>query len=103
MSQTKSNPSTTQTIPNKHILKTSTCEALSCNGTINYELSLDSKKALRIRITSNTGGGYFSDELIAMAEIEGILFSLAGDERLMSQSLGHPFSQPDTEYLVIHS
>jgi len=87
MPETKTNPSTSQTIPNKHILKTSSCEALSGNGTIGYELSLDNKKALHIRITSNTGGGYFSDELIAMAAIENILFSLADDERLASTAL----------------
>jgi len=87
MPEVKSNPSTTQTIPNKLILKTSTCQALSGNGTIGYELSLDNKKALHIRITSNSGGGYFSDELIAMAEIEDILFSLAHNERLTSTAL----------------
>jgi len=87
MSQTKTNPDVTQTIPNKHILKASSCSALSGNGTIGYELSLDNKKALHIRITSNTGGGYFSNELIAMNEIEVILFSLADDERLTSTAL----------------
>jgi len=87
MPEVKSNPSTTQAIPNKLILKTSTCQALSGNGTIGYELSLDNKKALHIRITSNSGGGYFSDELIAMAEIEDILFSLAHNERLTSTAL----------------
>jgi len=84
MPETKSNPSTTQTNPNKHILKTSTCEALSGNGTIGYELSLDNNKALHIHITSNTGGGYFSNESIALTDIEGILFSLTDDERLAS-------------------
>jgi len=87
MPQTKTNPSTTQTNPNKLILKASTCEALSGNGTIGYELSLDNKKALHIRVTSNTGGGYFSDELIAIAEVEDILFSLTDDERLTSTAL----------------
>jgi len=84
MPETKSNPGTTQTIPNKHVLKTSTCQALSGNGTIGYELSLDNKKALHIRVTSNSGGGYFSNESIPMSEVEGILFSLAHNERLTS-------------------
>jgi len=84
MPETKTNPSATQTITNKHSLKTSSCSALSGNGTIGYELSLDSKKALHIRIMSNTGGGHFSDESIALTDIEGILFSLADDERLAS-------------------
>jgi len=87
MPETKFNPSVTQTISNKHILKTSTCQALSGNGTIGYELSLDNKKALHIRVTSNSGGGYFSNELIPMTEIEDILFSLTDDARLTSTSL----------------
>jgi len=84
MPETKTNPSITQTIPNRHILKTPSCLALSGNGTIGYELSLDDKKSLHIRIMSNTGGGYFSNESIALTDIEGILFSLADDERLAS-------------------
>jgi len=87
MPETKINPRATQAIPNRHILKTSTCEALSGNGTIGYELILDNKKALHIRITSNSGGGYFSSELVPMSGIEGILFSLADDERLTSTAL----------------
>jgi len=87
MSQTKTNPSTTQTNPNKLILKTSSCDALSGNGTIGYELSLDSKKSLHIRITSNSGGGYFSNESIALTDIEGILFSQADTSRLTSTAL----------------
>ena len=87
MPETKSNPSTTQTIPNKHILKTSSCEALSGNGAIGYELSLDNKKALHIRITSNTGGGYFSAEPIAISEIEQILLSQPDPSRLTSVAL----------------
>jgi len=87
MPETKTNPSATQAIPNRHILKTSSCLALSGNGMIGYELSLDNKKSLYIRITSNTGGGYFSDESIALTDIEGILFLLADDERLASTAL----------------
>jgi len=70
-----------------HIIKTSSCQALSGNGEIGYELSLDNKKALHIRITSNTGGGYFSDESIAMTGIEHILLSQPDPSRLTSVAL----------------
>jgi len=70
-----------------HIIKTSSCRALSGNGEISYELSLDNKKALHILITSNTGGGFFNDELIAMADIEHILFSQTAPSRLTSVAL----------------
>ena len=46
--------------PNR-IIKTSSCQALSGNGEIGYEFSLDNKKTLHIRITSNSGGGFFSN------------------------------------------
>jgi hypothetical protein len=71
----------------KYILRTSSCQALSGNGEIGYELSLDNKKALHIRITSNTGGGYFSDESISMTDIEQILFSQPDPSRLTSVAL----------------
>lgn len=71
----------------KHILRTSSCQALSGNGEIGYEFSLDNKKALHIRITSNTGSGFFSNESIAMADIEHILFSQPDPSRLTSVAL----------------
>jgi hypothetical protein len=70
--------------PNFKTLKLSTCNALSGNGEIGYEFSLDNKKSLHIRITSNSGGGYFSDESIPMTEIERILFSQPDPSRLTS-------------------
>ena len=70
-----------------HIIKTSSCRALSSNGEIGYEFSLDNKKALHIRITSNTGGGFFSDESTSIANIERILFSQPDPSRLTSVAL----------------
>jgi len=87
MSQTKTNPGTTQTITNKHILKTSTCKALAGCGTIGYELSLDSKKALHIRITSNSAGGFFSDERVSLSDIREAFKSSAGDGRISASML----------------
>jgi len=87
MPQTKTNPSVTQTITNSHIIKPSICQPLSGKGEIGYTFSLDSEKSLHIRITSNSGGGYFSNESIALTCIEGVLFSQADTARLTSVAL----------------
>ena len=78
------NPTSVNSI---HLIKVSSCKALSGNGEIGYEFSLDNKKVLHIRITSNNGGGFFSDESISMSEIEHILFSQPGTSRLTSVAL----------------
>ena len=92
MSKSQGNSSTTNKPdslgPNpRPILKTSFCRALSSKSEIGYELSLDEKKAFYIRLTSNSGGGYFSDESISLAEIERILFSQTDPSRLTSVAL----------------
>jgi len=52
-------------------MNTSICQPLSNKDEISHPFSLYSEKILHIRITSNSGGGYFSDESIALADIEG--------------------------------
>ncbi|WP_417316067.1 hypothetical protein [Cycloclasticus pugetii] len=78
------NKSDTTALNRKQIIKTSSCKALSGNGEIGYEFSLDNKKSLHIRITSNSGGGFFSDESIPISDIEHILFSQTDPSRLTS-------------------
>ncbi len=87
VSSTKTNEQNTTSLNRTHVLKTSSCKALSGNGELGYELSLDNKKAFHIRITSNSGGGFFSDESISLAEIERILFSQNDPSRLTSVAL----------------
>lgn len=84
---TTSNKTDTPTLNPKQIIKTSSCRALSGNGEIGYEFSLDNKKTLHIRITSNTGGGYFTGEHVALTEIESELFSQPDPSRLTSGAL----------------
>ena len=84
---TKNNKPETLALHPKQVIKISSCKALSGNGEIGYELSLDNKKSLHIRITSNSGGGFFSDESISLAEIEHILLSQLAPSRLTSVAL----------------
>ena len=82
-----SNKPETPSLNPKQTIKLSSCKALSGNGEIGYGLSLDNKKALHIRIKSNSGGGFFSDESIPISEIERILFSEPDPARLTSGAL----------------
>lgn len=87
MQKLNSKPRVTPIDIDKQIVKTSSCKALSGNGEIGYELSLDNKKSLHIRIKSNSGGGFFSDESIPISDIERILFSQTDPSRLTSGAL----------------
>jgi len=86
-----SNKTDTPSLNPKQIIKTSSCSALSGNGEIGYEFSLDNKKSLHIRLKSNSGGGFFSDESIPITEIERILFSQPDPSRLTSVALQQLF------------
>ena len=82
-----SNKTDTPSLNPNQTIKTSSCSALSGNGEICYEFSLDNKKSLHIRLKSNSGGGFFSDESIAMTGIEHILLSQPDPSRLTSVAL----------------
>ena len=59
-------------IDSKHILKTSTCKTLSAKSTLTYQIGSEDDE-LHVRITKNTGGGFFSGEWIPMNDIQSVL------------------------------
>ena len=64
--------SKTEDNPDMKILKTSTCKTLSAKSTLTYQIgSLDDE--IHVRITKNTGGGFYSGEWVAMDDIRAIL------------------------------
>ena len=78
--------SKTEDNPDMKILKTSTCKTLSAKSTLTYQIgSLDDE--IHVRITKNTGGGFYSGEWVAMDDIRAIL-----DE--------HPEGTPVTSFLL---
>jgi hypothetical protein len=87
MRKLNSKPRVTPIDIDKQIVKISSCPALSGNGEIGYEFSLNNKKALHIYITSNSGGGYFTSEQVALTEIESALLSQPDPSRLTSVAL----------------
>ena len=54
------------------ILKIDTCLTLSSKSTLTYHIGHDSDK-IHFRVHANTGGGYFSQEWVALKDIQAVL------------------------------
>ena len=53
-----------------NILKTAVCESISGRSTLTYQLAQNNEKqTYDIRITENTGKGYFSDDWLSLNDI----------------------------------
>jgi hypothetical protein len=59
--------------PDMHILKTSTCKTLSGKSTLTYQIGSTPDSVVHLRITKNTGGGFFSNEWIAYDAVQAAL------------------------------
>jgi hypothetical protein len=55
------------------VLKRSSCRTLSGKSTLHYEIGLDAKQTLLIRVTTCTGGGFFSKEWVSLSAIRSAL------------------------------
>jgi len=47
-------------------LKTATCNSLTGNSTLTYQIGCQSDNSIYLRITGNSGGGFFSNEWISL-------------------------------------
>ena len=84
IAMTKLEDSTNDSI---RVIKKATTKSLSGQSFLNYELALDSKDEIHIRITKNTGGGFYSPENVSLRDIQAVL-----DE--------HPPGTPVTSYML---
>jgi hypothetical protein len=73
------------------ILKTGTCPSLSGKSRLTYEIACSSEAGddLALRVATNTGGGFFSDEWLPLAAVEKIVTGSASKKGLTSTTL-HP-------------
>ena len=56
-----------------HILKTSSCKTITGKSTLTYQIGATPDNAVHIRITKNTGAGFFNDEWIKVEDIKKAL------------------------------
>jgi hypothetical protein len=55
------------------ILKKAQCPTISGKSGLTYHVATDAQKALYLRVASNSGGGFFSQEWVAMKDIQKAL------------------------------
>ena len=69
------------------IIQTSKCQTVSNKSTLTYNVAVDDKDNIFIRIIGNTGGGYFSNEWISLDNITSILSDVPADHTITSINL----------------
>ena len=69
------------------VLKTSSCKTLSGKSTLTYQIGSTPDSTVHLRIAKNTGGGFFSDEWIAMDDIQRVLKDRPKESPVMSHFL----------------
>jgi hypothetical protein len=79
--------------PTKRIIKINQCSTVSSNSTLTYHIGYDEKdSSIYFLIKANTGGGFFNDEWIALADIEKRFLGWPVDNPLTSFALNGLFT-----------
>ena len=68
------------------VLKSATCPSVSGKSKLTYEIGLKDDADPVIRITRNSGGGFFSDEWLPLASIHKVLAGRAAEKGLTSNA-----------------
>ena len=85
IAMTKLDDSTNDSI---RVLKKATCKTLSGKSTLTYHVGADPDDEIHVRITKNVGGGgFFSNEWIAMKDIQAVMEE-------------HPVGTPVTSFIL---
>ncbi len=82
--------------PQFRILKKAQCPTISGKSDLTYNIACDPRKSLYVRVASNSGGGFFSQEWVALKDIQQ---ALRGDSpisaiRLMPLFRGQSVNTP---------
>lgn len=79
--------------PALQIIQTSKCQTISGKSTLTYNIAVDDKNNIFIRIFSNSGGGgYFSIEYIRLDRITAVLSDIPKDRPITSLYLSTLFT-----------
>lgn len=70
--------------PVTRIVKTATCLSLSGKSQLGYQVSVDSEGEIYIRVSSNSGGGYWNPDLVPISSIQQILAKVPSDKPMTS-------------------
>ena len=73
--------------PALKIVSTSKCQTISGKSTLTYNVGVDDEGRSCIRVYSNTGGGFFSNEWISLEHITSVLNDVPVDHPITSMDL----------------
>jgi hypothetical protein len=73
--------------PTITIIKKATCKSLAGNSTLTYEVGKNDKDVIQLRIASNSGGGFFSDEWVTLNKILKAIKDWPADHPITSLAL----------------
>jgi hypothetical protein len=68
------------------VLKEGTCPTSSGKSTLGYQVGIDDSGAILLRVSSNDGGGFFSNEWIAFTDIQAALKAWPDDQGITSMT-----------------
>lgn len=71
------------------VVHSSTCPSLSGKSQISYQIGRHPEGTVHLRVIGNTGGGFFSPEWVALAEVQQFIADAPKDKPVSSWSL-HP-------------
>ena len=86
----KKSPATDKTPNNPEnpiqVLKEATCPTSSGKSTLGYQIGADNTEAIHLKVSSNDGGGFFSNEWVALADIQTALQTWPEDQGITSMT-----------------
>jgi hypothetical protein len=68
-------------------LKETTCPTSSGKSTLTYQVGVDDSGAIQLRVSSNDGGGFFSNEWVTLTGIQTALTEWPDDQGVTSMTL----------------
>ena len=70
--------------PDMRVLKTGTCKTLSGKSTLTYQIGSLPDSTVHLRISKNTGAGFFNDEWVVVTDIQEALEKIPEGQPLTS-------------------
>jgi hypothetical protein len=87
---TKKSPATKKNPENPknpvHVLKEAHCPTSSGKSILGYQVGTDDSGAIFLKVASNDGGGFFSDEWIAFTDIQAAIEAWPEDQGITSMT-----------------
>jgi hypothetical protein len=68
------------------VLKEATCPTSSARSTLTYQVGVDESGAIYLKVASNDGGGFFSNEWIAFTDIQAAIEAWPDDQGITSMT-----------------